>query len=194
MNTKSYFQSLGNPLAILGSLAAFIVASGNLFDSPSVIFILFVIIIPVLGFISIWFSGKSNLKRQVSLGLVINGMSFWGIGWILILLVNPIVGWWVYMVGWLSLSLGLCTYGSVEVRERKLPNETVILLLLGLIPVTAEFASPYRFANDLAASSQLFVMLFFSIGWILIGYTLSNLSKNTKLLRQLSVNTSSSNA
>lgn len=194
MNMKHLLQRLGHPLAFLGSLIAFIMASGNLFNSQPVPYKLLAASVPVLGFISYWVLSDAGIKRQIGLGLVINGMAFWGIGWFLILLMDPVIGWWVYVAGWLALSIGFLIYGSVEAHKKGLPNWVVVVLLLGLLPVTAELASPYRFATELKAGGQLFTMFAYSFGWILIGKLVSTLPAQAPQFEKATVAASSSNA
>jgi len=167
-------QRVGVGLAVLGSLIAFIVASGKSIEANSAIFMIMATAVFLLGGLCYWVLTGSNIKKQVGLGLFINGMGFWGIGWLLILLLNPMVGWWVYIAGWLALSLGFIIYGAEEARSRRLPNWMSAILLLGLLPVAAEIASPYRFAEQLHSGQQLLVMLTFSFGWIMIGYILKS--------------------
>lgn len=176
---------IGTPLIIIGSLVAFILASGKLFDSQPMAFKMLAVAVPIMGFISYWMLQNSSLKRQLGLGMVINGMAFWGLGWILILLVDPIVGWWVYVAGWVALSIGFLIYGAVEASNRGLPNYVLVILLLGLLPVTAELASPYRFATEMKAGSQLLIMFAFSFGWIMIGSALKKMPAKVHKLEKL---------
>ncbi len=185
MDKKSNLNRIGLFLTIVGSLAAFLMASGKLFSTQPVLFKIVAALVPILGFISYWMLQNSPLKRQLGLGLVINGMAFWGIGWMLILLVDPIVGWWVYVAGWTALSIGFIIYGAVEANKHNLPNWVVVILMLGLLPVTAEIASPYRFATELKAGSQLLVMFAFSFGWIMIGSVFKSLPVKSHQLEKV---------
>ncbi len=169
MNEKMSLNRIGTLLTVGGSLVAFIMASGKLFDTQPTPFKILAVAVLIMGFAGYWMLQNSSLKRQLGLGLVINGMAFWGIGWMLILLVDPIVGWWVYVAGWAALSIGFIIYGAVEANKHNLPNWVVGILMLGLLPVAAEIASPYRFATELKAGSQLLIMFAFSFGWIMIG-------------------------
>ena len=185
MNEKSNLNRIGMFITIVGSLAAFILSSGKLFNSQPVAFKIMAAVVPMIGFISYWILQNSSLKRQLGLGMVINGMAFWGIGWILILLVDPIVGWWVYVAGWSALSIGFLIYGAVEASKNNLPNWVLAILMLGLLPVTAEIASPYRFATEFKAGSQLLIMFAFSFGWIMIGYAFKSIPVKSPQLERM---------
>jgi len=185
MNEKVVVNRIGTLIKILVSLVAFIMASGKLFNTQPVAYKIVAIVVLMMGFFSYWILQNSSLKRQLGLGLVINGMAFWGIGWMLILLVDPIVGWWVYVAGWAALSIGFIIYGAVEASKQNLPNWVVAILMLGLLPVSAELASPYRFATELKAGSQLLIMFAFSFGWIMIGYALKSIPVKSHQLERL---------
>ncbi|KAA3657478.1 MAG: hypothetical protein DWQ04_27960 [Chloroflexi bacterium] len=185
MNEKVMVNRIGILIKIIGSLIAFIMASGKLFDTQPVAYKIVAVAIPIIGFASYWILQNSPLKRQLGLGLVINGMAFWGMGWVLILLVDPIVGWWVYVAGWAALSIGFLIYGAVEASKQNLPNWVLVIFMLGLLPVTAELASPYRFATELKAGSQLLIMFAFSFGWIMIGYALKSIPVKSHQLERL---------
>ncbi|MCA9923357.1 MAG: hypothetical protein KC419_22255 [Anaerolineales bacterium] len=188
MESKSVQQRIGVPLALLASFIAFFVASGKMIENESAIYKLIAAAVPILGVISYRALNGSNIKRQIGLGLVINGMAFWGIGWFLVLLLSPTVGWWVYVVGWLALSMGFVIYGAEEAHNRNLPHWVLIILLLGLLPVMAELASPYRFAEELHAGGQLLTMFVYSFGWIMIGYILKSFPAKVPQLEGLPAN------
>ena len=176
---------IGIVMIIVSSLFAFIFASGEIFSDQPLTFKIIALFVPILGYFSYRMLQNSPLKKQLGLGMVINGMVFWGVGWMIILLVDPIVGWWVYVAGWLALSIGFLIYGAVEANKRQLPNYAFALLLLGLLPVMVELASPYRFATELKASGQLLVMFAFSFGWILIGLAFQKLPNHVHQLEKL---------
>lgn len=107
------------------------------------------------------------LSRRLGMGLVINGVAMWGIGWTCMHLLSPVVGWWIYLVGWMVMTFGMLSIGTADLHKAFL-RQFAPLLSIGLWPLMVELAHP-AYAATLNAPTQLFIMFAVILGWILLG-------------------------
>lgn len=173
MNSETSRLHSSALLAIVGSILLFIISSLTIEGSVSAGSIAASGGILVLAFIISQSLSTSKLMRIVGLGSVVFGIAFWGMGWVMMLMMETTVGWWVFICGWTLLSLGLIAYGAADIQKRNLPRWTTYLLLVGILPVIVEIAIPYHFATAVIPITQLLIMFAYSFGWVLMGRGLS---------------------
>ena len=116
---------------------------------------------------------RVRIQRRVGVRLTLLGLFLWSTGWIIMTVVEPISGWWIFMLGWVGLSGGLFIIGTAEYYQH-LPSRWAILpLLLSLWPVLVELAAPYSFAQSMTPLLQLQLMFLFGIGWVMQSFLLA---------------------
>lgn len=112
--------------------------------------------------------------RKFGRVLAIQGTSFWGIGWAIMVLFEPQVGWWIFVGGWLCLAIGLFINGTADFHLRKPIGWAMAPLILGLVPPILEIANAHHFATNFSPLIQLQIMFLFASGWVLQGVTLTH--------------------
>ncbi len=113
-----------------------------------------------------------QLPNKMALGMTVIGATLWEVGWVIMTLFSADAGWAVFMAGWFVLSLGLLLLGIATIQKKSLSHWHALLLVIGLWPALAEFANPYSFVNHLATPGQVAAMVFYGLGWTMLGYLL----------------------
>lgn len=132
-------------------------------------------LLPMLAIsVLVWLytQGKVQLPSKMALGITVIGATLWEVGWVIMTLFSADAGWAIFMAGWLVLSLGLLLMGIVTIQQKALPHWYALLLVVGLWPALAELANPQLFVNHLATPGQVAVMVFYGLGWTMLGYVL----------------------
>ncbi len=173
MNSESSQLHSSALLAIVGSILLFIISSLSIEGSVSAGSIVASGGILMLAVVVTQSSSVSKLMQVLRLGSVVFGVAFWGMGWMMMLMMEATVGWWIFICGWTLLSLGLISYGAADIQKRNLPSWATYMLLVGILPVIVEFAVPYHFATAVIPITQLLIMFAYSFGWVLMGRGLS---------------------
>lgn len=176
--------------AVVGGAAAFIIPSLFLYQKtgrqlrPETL-------LPAVALIIVGYllTRATQLNRRVGVGLVINGVALWGIGWMSMQLLANSVGWWIFTAGWILLSFGLIVIGTADFANAMTPSYAIVLLL-GLWPLLVELLHPYHVAT-LSGPIQLFMMFATVLGWIFFGIGATPPHAETKELA-LSLNASPS--
>ncbi len=76
------------------------------------------------------------------------------------------IGWMLFLLGFLILSIGLVLFGVAAVRANELPRWRALPLMVGAAGLTAFLFGPF-----LVAVADLLLTLI-GVGWILLGYAL----------------------
>ncbi|MCP5096804.1 MAG: hypothetical protein GY943_14730 [Chloroflexi bacterium] len=185
MNSRPYSFRFGHILAICAGLFLFFIASLQSSGPKTGPFVIGAVLFLIIAAGCYFGFAHSEYKGQIGLGLMINGIAFWGIGWLILLFIDPKMGWWIYVVGWAILSLGLITYGANDIRKNGWPTWFILPLLLGTLPVLATIASPYHFVNGIEPINQLLTMFAYAFGWVLCGMAYSpELFKKKSTIKQ----------
>lgn len=140
----------------------------------------------------IYFWSKIPIGRRFGRGLAVNGLSFWGLGWAIMVLFEPRLGWLIFVAGWLSLAVGLFIIGTADFHKKQSVRWTVLPLIAGILPPLMELFHPYHFSIHFDPLFQLQLMFLFAIGWLLQG-GLVNQNKLPEMERMLEPKFSSSN-
>ena len=173
MNREPVQLQSNTLLAIVASVILFIISSTNSEGSMSVLSIIISGAVLIAAIFAARTLSTHKLKRIIGLGSVIFGITFWGIGWVMMVMLEATVGWWVFISGWTLLSLGLIIFGAADIQKRNLPSWTVLPLLIGIFPVLIRIALPYHFATDIIPLYQMLLMFSYSFGWAILGHALS---------------------
>lgn len=120
------------------------------------------------------------------------GAAFWGMGWAIMTLFEPRVGWFIFIGGWGVLTLGLFLVGTADFRKRRPLGYPVVPLLIGLWPIILEASNP-SFVTHFEPLVQFQIMFLFVTGWVLQGVTLTH-NKLPELLKSKLPSFSSTNA
>ena len=76
------------------------------------------------------------------------------------------IGWMLFLLGFLILSIGLVLFGVAAIRANELPRWRALPLMVGAAGLTAFLLGPF-----VVAAADLLLTLI-GIGWILLGYVL----------------------
>ena len=76
------------------------------------------------------------------------------------------IGWMLFLLGFLIMSIGLVLFGVAAVRANELPRWRALPLMVGVAGLMAFLFGPF-----LVAAADLLLTLI-GVGWILLGYAL----------------------
>ncbi|MEM7335098.1 MAG: hypothetical protein AAF490_23675 [Chloroflexota bacterium] len=124
------------------------------------------------GVIYLWKMLK--IERVFGRNLVKLGTAFWGLGWALMVMFEPQVGWWIFMGGWLVLTVGLFANGTADFHRRNSMGWAYLPLMAGVVPPLLELLEPYYFITHFEPIVQMQIMFLYASGWVLQGVTLTH--------------------
>ena len=124
------------------------------------------------GIIYLWKNIRSG--RALGRNLAVQGTSFWGLGWALMVLYEPQSGWWIFIGGWLALTIGLFINGTADYHLRQSIGWAFLPLMAGIIPPLLELSIPHYFTTNFTPLIQLQIMFLYASGWVLQGVILTH--------------------
>lgn len=99
--------------------------------------------------------------------------AFWGMGWAIMVLFEPQVGWWIFMGGWVGLTLGLFLVGANDYHKRNPLGYAIVPLFAGIWPLVMELSTE-AFTTQIAPFVQIQIMFLFTAGWVLHGVVITH--------------------
>lgn len=121
-----------------------------------------------------WFYAKQVVGLPTKAGVAFSalGAVLWEMGWGVMILVDKQFGWGVFIVGWALLTAGLMLQGFYMIKKGPLPDWNKYLCLVGALPLIAELSNPFFFTS-LLPLVQVVMMIFYGVGWVFIGKSLT---------------------
>lgn len=166
-------SNIKSPLLSLAAIALFILPTFMVAKAAATLNWAVVGVVGLTAVCLFIFWQQLAISPRLRLGLVIHGMTLWGTGWIISLMVNAQIGWWLFTAGWLTLSFGLFMTGINQYKAQPASALSGLALFAGLWPVLFSTAMPTLFLESLTPATQLGIMFLFAIGWISIGSALA---------------------
>ncbi len=142
--------------------------------------------IAVAGIV-IYFWPKLMPERRFGKNIVSIGTAFWGLGWAMMVMFEPQVGWSIFISGWITLTVGLFINGTADFHLRKSIGIAYLPLIAGIIPPLLELFTPFYFINHFEPLVQMQIMFLYASGWVLQGVTLTHTEMPLLNLAQESV-------
>ncbi|MCP4429125.1 MAG: hypothetical protein GY803_31960 [Chloroflexi bacterium] len=164
-----------NLTAAVFSVALFILPIGYMYNAKLISAAFIVTLLFLLGAAGLYAVGRFSLPSKRGFAAIILGATIWEVGWAMMVLIDKQVGWGIFVVGWLILSLGLFLLGVNNIQRSFMSRWHIMPLILGFCPALAEIANPYFFTG-IPPWAQIALMILYSLGWILSGQALALIS------------------
>lgn len=117
---------------------------------------------------------RQRWGRQLGRQIVYQAAAFWGVGWSMMVLFDQQMGWIIFIISWLILTVGLFMSGTADYTLRQPIGWPTLPLLAGILPPLVAVSHVTNFTQLFEPFVQLQLMFLFAAGWVFQGVLLTH--------------------